>query len=110
MGNQSAIEEDLKGLPIFLSGCKELLVLGGPSYLSRLWCVVELFTFVHMRGGRTDGITFIRIPNTGEALEEDDFDEEEDEDEDGEEEGEEEEDDPDFDPSKVKNPQECKQQ
>ena len=41
---------------------------------------------------------------------EDDFDEEEDEDEDGEEEGEEEEDDPDFDPSKVKNPQECKQQ
>lgn len=48
---------------------------------------------------------------TGEALEEDDFDEEEDDDEDeGDEEGEEEEDDPDFDPSKVKNPQECKQQ
>jgi len=48
---------------------------------------------------------------TGEALEEDDFDDEEDDDEDeGEEEGEEEEDDPDFDPSKVKNPQECKQQ
>merc|ERR1712109_189744 len=47
---------------------------------------------------------------TGEALEEDEFDEEEEEDEDGEEEGEEEEDDPDFDPSKVKNPQECKQQ
>merc|ERR1719220_3271712 len=45
---------------------------------------------------------------TGEALEEDDFDEEEDEDEDGEEEGEEEEDAPDFDPSMVKNPQECK--
>lgn len=49
---------------------------------------------------------------TGEALEEDDFDEEEEEDEEGEE-GEEEEDDPDFDPSKVKpgqNAQECKQQ
>merc|ERR1712112_472843 len=45
---------------------------------------------------------------TGEALEEDDFDDEEDDE--GEEEGEEEEDDPDFDPSKVKNPQECKQQ
>merc|ERR1712141_65460 len=45
---------------------------------------------------------------TGEALEEDDFDEEEDE-EDGEE-GEEEEDDPDFDPATVKNQQECKQQ
>lgn len=48
---------------------------------------------------------------TGEALEEEDFDEEEDEDEEGEE-GEEEEDDPDFDPSKAKgqNAQECKQQ
>ena len=46
---------------------------------------------------------------TGEAMEEEDFDEEEDGSE-GEEEGEEEEDDPDFDPSKVKgNPQECKQ-
>jgi len=50
---------------------------------------------------------------TGEALEEDDFDDDEEEEEEGEEgdeEGEEEEDDPDFDPSKVKNPQECKQQ
>jgi len=47
---------------------------------------------------------------TGEALEEDDFDEEDDDDDDDGEEGEEEEDDPDFDPSKVKNPQECKQQ
>lgn len=47
---------------------------------------------------------------TGEALEEEDFEEEEDEDEEGEE-GEEEEDDPDFDPSKAKqNAQECKQQ
>jgi len=47
---------------------------------------------------------------TGEALEEDDFDEEEDDEDEEGEEGEEEEDDPDFDPSKVKNPQECKQQ
>lgn len=46
---------------------------------------------------------------TGEALEDGDFDEEEEGEEEGEE-GEEEEDDPDFDPSKVKNPQECKQQ
>merc|ERR1712241_1354991 len=47
---------------------------------------------------------------TGEALDEDDYDEEEEEGSEGEEEGEEEEDDPDYDPSKVKNPQECKQQ
>jgi len=47
---------------------------------------------------------------TGEALEDDDYDDEEEEGEEEGEEGEEEEDDPDFDPSKVKNPQECKQQ
>ena len=49
----------------------------------------------------------------GEALEEEDFDEEEEEDEEDGEEGEEEEDDPDFDPAKAKpgqNAQECKQQ
>lgn len=47
---------------------------------------------------------------SGEALEEEDFDEEEEEDEEGEE-GEEEEDDPDFDPAKAKpGQQECKQQ
>merc|ERR1712113_163133 len=47
---------------------------------------------------------------TGEALEEEDFDEEEEEDEEGEE-GEEEEDDPDFAPAKAKpGQQECKQQ
>ena len=48
---------------------------------------------------------------TGEALDEDDYDEEVDEEEEDGEEGEEEEDDPDFDPSKApKNQQDCKQQ
>jgi len=48
---------------------------------------------------------------TGEALEEDDFDEDEEEEEEGEgEEGSDEEADPDFDPSKAPKQQECKQQ
>merc|ERR1712113_1070198 len=34
--NQTDIEADLCGLPIFLGGSNELLVLCGPSYLSRL--------------------------------------------------------------------------
>lgn len=25
-------------LPIYLSGCKELLVAAGPTYCERLWC------------------------------------------------------------------------
>jgi hypothetical protein len=50
--DQQNIEENLRGLPVFLCGCNELLVLCGPTYLTRLWCVVELFTFVHMGGSK----------------------------------------------------------
>ena len=36
--DQSRIEESLAVLPVFLSGCRELLVVAGPSYCDRLWC------------------------------------------------------------------------
>ena len=35
--NQDAIEASLRGLPVFLSGCRSLVVLAGPTYTSRLW-------------------------------------------------------------------------
>ena len=44
--DQSNIAASLPCLPIFLSGCKELLVIAGETYTSRLWCVIELFTFL----------------------------------------------------------------
>eukprot|EP00929_Paragymnodinium_shiwhaense_P005318 TRINITY_DN10709_c0_g1_i1.p1 TRINITY_DN10709_c0_g1~~TRINITY_DN10709_c0_g1_i1.p1 ORF type:complete len:684 (-),score=86.40 TRINITY_DN10709_c0_g1_i1:524-2485(-) len=50
--NQSNIEADLRYLPIFVSGCKELLIFCGRTYLKRLWCIMEVFTFVHMGGNR----------------------------------------------------------
>ena len=50
--DQANIEENLLALPVYLSGCKNLLVLNGPSYSSRLWCVMELFTFLKMGGSR----------------------------------------------------------
>ena len=42
--DQSAEEKqaDIHALPVFLSGCRALVVLAGPTYASRLWCVVEL--------------------------------------------------------------------
>merc|ERR1712039_204132 len=58
--DQSNIEEDLKSLPIFISGCKRMLVLCGPTYLSRLWCVLEIFTFVHM-GGMADRLVLVPV-------------------------------------------------
>jgi len=48
--DQTDIAADLRVLPLFLAGSKELLVLCGPTYLGRLWCIVELFTFAHMGG------------------------------------------------------------
>jgi hypothetical protein len=60
--DQNNIEDDLSCLPVFLSGCSTLLVLCGETYLSRLWCVMELFTFAHMRStaGRIEFVPLLR--------------------------------------------------
>ena len=39
--NQSEIDEDLKCLPFFIMGCRNLLVLLGQSYARRLWYVFQ---------------------------------------------------------------------
>ena len=52
--DQRDITTSLAGLPVFLAGCKQLLVLAGPTYASRLWCVMEIFVFVRMGGKRED--------------------------------------------------------
>ena len=43
------INASLKVLPIFLLSSKIFVVLAGKTYTSRLWCVLEMFTF--LRGG-----------------------------------------------------------
>ena len=43
--DQSNIQQSLACLPVFLAGCQTLLVVAGPTYCSRLWCVMEFFTF-----------------------------------------------------------------
>jgi len=68
--DQNNIESDLRCLPIFLSGCRQLVIFCGPSYLSRLWCIMELFTFVHMCR-EVDKIEF--RPVLREGCEESDF-------------------------------------
>ena len=50
--DQLNIDASLSSLPVFLSGCQELLVLAGATYPSRLWCVMELFVFLRMGGAR----------------------------------------------------------
>jgi len=83
------IAASLLGLPIFLSGCRSLLVLYGPSYCGRLWrppllsalareemsslphllrasprCVMEVFCFLAM-GGKLDDIHVLLLPSSG---------------------------------------------
>merc|ERR1711908_235014 len=48
--NQCAIADDLECLPIFIAGCNTMLVISGPTYTSRLWCVMELYVFFSMQG------------------------------------------------------------
>ena len=47
---QDDIQASLAALPVYLAWCGQLLVLAGPSYCSRLWCVVEIFTFLRSGG------------------------------------------------------------
>ena len=44
------INTSLACLPVFLAGCRRLLVLAGETYASRLWCAMEIFVFVRMKG------------------------------------------------------------
>ena len=57
---QSSIEESLKCLPIFLAHCERLVVLGGPLWPTRLWCIIELFTFLRV-GGNANAIVFLPL-------------------------------------------------
>jgi hypothetical protein len=68
--DQTRIEDSLAGLPVYVSGCKRLLVLCGRTYTSRLWCIMEVFTFLVM-GAEKDRVELKRIsdaPEISEAL------------------------------------------
>jgi hypothetical protein len=62
--DQLNIEASLACLPVFLSGCKQLLILAGETYSSRLWCVMEIFVFVRM-GGTRDAMVVKLLDATG---------------------------------------------
>jgi hypothetical protein len=46
--DQSNIDESLKCLPVFLAGAQRMVILAGPSYPRRLWCIIEAFTFLRV--------------------------------------------------------------
>jgi len=67
--DQSAITADLANLPVYLASCQQLLVIAGPTYLERLWCVVELFCFVQMNRKGSDAIHLRVLPQIQDARE-----------------------------------------
>ena len=53
--DQTNIDASLLCLPVFLASCQRLLVLAGKTYTTRMWCIMECFTFILM-GGTTEQI------------------------------------------------------
>ena len=62
--DQTNIRASLTGLPMFVAWSNALVILASGSYMSRLWCIIELFTWVQM-GCATEGILVYDIdPDT----------------------------------------------
>jgi len=62
--DQRNIEADLHCLPVFVKGCSHMVLLCGPSYLSRLWCILDLFIYFLM-GGSLENIEFVPVLREG---------------------------------------------
>ena len=63
--DQNRITESLECLPVYLAGCKDLLVLAGQSYHTRLWCVMEIFVYLRMGGDRAHMVVRLLNPHAG---------------------------------------------
>mmetsp|Transcript_10039 Transcript_10039/g.23381 ORF Transcript_10039/g.23381 Transcript_10039/m.23381 type:complete len:288 (+) Transcript_10039:1155-2018(+) len=58
--NYERLSDSITCLPVFLAGCNKLLVLRGPSFLQRLWCITECYVFMEM-GGSLEHIELINL-------------------------------------------------
>ena len=67
--SQACIDQDgdinasLRALPIFLLASRYFVVFIGESYFSRMWCVLELFTFLKM-GASLDRVKLVALHGT----------------------------------------------
>ena len=64
---QSAdLDAQLACLPVFLSGCRQLVVLAGPTFTERIWCILEVYTFMRM-GGTADRMVLLPVVSASEV-------------------------------------------
>ena len=70
VAQDSSTDRSLALLPLYIAGCQRMVVLAGSTFLERLWCVIEIFTFLFM-GGSLDRIDVLPIgDDTMEQVEE----------------------------------------
>lgn len=60
--DQNDFKNSLACLPIYLASCSKMVVICGETYLTRLWCVIELFVFLEM-GGSLENLEVIILPD-----------------------------------------------
>ena len=52
LASRSQLPQALSCLPFYIAGCHRLVILAGPTFTQRLWCVMELFIFCEVGPGR----------------------------------------------------------
>jgi len=59
--SEDQLQQSLVCLPVFLACCEDFVILYSPTYLQRLWCIMELFVYLHM-GGHWDRVHLVLPP------------------------------------------------
>ncbi|CAK0826710.1 unnamed protein product [Prorocentrum cordatum] len=62
--DQKRIQQALRYLPVFVNAAKQRLVLHGPSYFSRLWCMWELYVMT-VSDPKLDNVLFWSVQGHG---------------------------------------------
>ena len=52
--NQQDIRGDVARLPLFIAGCRQLVLLIGSTFCTRFWCIMELVAFMETGGQLKD--------------------------------------------------------
>src|SRR5690606_10840443 len=61
--NPEEVEINVKCLPVFLMAAEKVLVINSPKFLSRMWCLTEIYTRWIMSTTDTPGEAIIEIVN-----------------------------------------------
>eukprot|EP00947_MAST-08B_sp_MAST-8B-sp1_P006083 g6083.t1 len=68
--DQQDIDTQLRCLPVFLAGCRCLVAFVGETYISRMWCIMELFVYLQMRASTSTKKELIAVvPREGQGPE-----------------------------------------